>query len=242
MYKFKQIKATYNFTSEVIQPSGVRCVYTKTELVTALPNLVEGLNFTLHGSIEETINKNPLKDFDLIMSRLGHSLYPVELNILKTGRLKRIKNFIEIKKRWREECKSILSTHKNAYWVERYLNMTSKNTDTEESFTKAFIRNSFVQLFFMEEGAPRQKITVYDFPRGYKPINIDFELEDTVSRQYRYKSSSGNVNDITSISGTLFLIYSDKGLPLKIVFLCRIEIAREGYYTKRVQIEQTDQK
>lgn len=113
MYKFKQIKAKYNFTSEVIQPSGISCVYTKTEPVTVLPNLVEGLNFTLHGAMEEKINNAPLKDFDLIMSRLGHCLYPIELNVLKTGRLKRIKNFTEIQKRWHEEGKKILSTYCN---------------------------------------------------------------------------------------------------------------------------------
>lgn len=93
MYRFKQIKAKYNFVSEVVKPSGEHSVYSKTEIVEALPNLVEGLNFFLKGSTDVLIDGLGPENFDLIMHRLGQSLYPIELNVLKTGKIKRVKNF-----------------------------------------------------------------------------------------------------------------------------------------------------
>ena len=50
MFRFKRIKAQYNFLSEITTPAGGYSVYSKTEQVEALPNLVEGLNFFLKGS------------------------------------------------------------------------------------------------------------------------------------------------------------------------------------------------
>ena len=51
MFRFKHIKAQYNFLSEIMTPAGGHSVYPKTEQVEALPNWVEGLNFFLKGSI-----------------------------------------------------------------------------------------------------------------------------------------------------------------------------------------------
>ena len=87
MYKFKQIKAKYNFFSEVIKPSGERSVFSKIEMVDVLPNRGEDLNFILKGSTDVLVDGHEPEDFDLIMYRLGQSLYPIELVVLKTGKI-----------------------------------------------------------------------------------------------------------------------------------------------------------
>lgn len=238
MYRFKQIKAKYNFVSEVVKPSGERSVYSKTELVDALPNLVEGLNFFLKGSADVLIDGLGPENFDLIMHRLGQSLYPIELNVLKTGKIKRVKNFAEIQKRWGKECESILATHKNAYWVGRYINMTSKNICSEVSFLETLCRNNFIQLFFMEEGAVKQQVELWAFPFADNHIRVEFNLASSDGTEYHYKSEIGKIDEkICSGYGDLKIAYTEKGQPAYIRFLYRIEVSGEGFYSKRMTIK-----
>lgn len=241
MYKFKQIKAKYNFISDALEPSGKHSTYSMIEHISALPNLIEGLNFTLCGITNELIDGNPLQDFNLIMSQLGQSLYPIELNVLKTGKIKKLKNLEDIQKRWKLESEKILSTYENAYWVERYINMTSKNLVNEDSFMKALVRNSFIQLFFMEEAALQQRIQIYDFPFNGNTLNVIFDGVNSDNSEYHYNSVLESTDEcICSGKGEMVILYSAKGLPLKISFFYRIEVADEGYYTKRVNIELID--
>lgn len=238
MYKFKQIKAKYNFVSEVVKPSGECSVYSKTELVDALPNLVEGLNFFLEGSTDVLIDGLGPENFDLIMHRLGQSLYPIELNVLKTGKIKRVKNFAEIQKRWSKECKNILTTHKNAYWVGRYINMTSRNICSEVSFLETLRQNNFIQLFFMEEGAVKQPVELCAFPFADNHIRVGFNLASSNETEYHYKSEIGKIDDrICSGNGELGIRYTEKGQPEYIRFLYRIEVSGEGFYSKRMTIK-----
>lgn len=238
MYKFKQIKAKYNFVSEVVKPSGEHSVYSKTEIVEALPNLVEGLNFFLKGSTDVLIDGLGPENFDLIMHRLGQSLYPIELNVLKTGKIKRVKNFAEIQKRWGKECESILATHKNAYWVGRYINMTSKNICSEVSFLETLRQNNFIQLFFMEEGVVKQPVELCAFPFADNHIRVEFNLASSDGTEYHYKSEIGKIDEkICSGYGDLKVAYTEKGQPVSVLFQCMVEVAGEGYYKKRTKIE-----
>lgn len=238
MYHFKQLKAKYSFCSQVMKPSGESLVYSKTEHVEVLPNLVEGLNFFLKGSSDERINGSKPADFDNIMLRLGKSLYPIQLQVLKTGRIKRVKYFEEIQKRWSKECKNILLTHKNAYWVERYIHMTSKNVRSEEMFLKTLCQNSFMQLFFLEEGATTQHISLYAFPFADNVMEVDFELKSTRDNEYHYKSEIGKVDEkIGSEYSELNFKYTEKGLPENITFHYMAEVVDQGFYTKRITIK-----
>lgn len=238
MYKIKSLKAIYSFFSEVIYPSGEYIRYSKIEPINVVPNLAEGLNFTLVGGDHEQINGKPLQDFDLIMSQLGHSLYPIELVVLKTGKIKRLKNLEDIKKRWQWKSDEILSTYENAYWVERYIKMTTENLADEETFMNALCRSNFMQLFFMEEAASQQYIQIYDFPFTGKTISATFDMVNSSGLEYRYQSVLEDADErICSGTGEMRVTYSDKGLPLKVAFLYRIEVAEEGYYTKKTEIE-----
>ena len=238
MYKFKQIKAKYSFVSEVIKPSGERSVYSKTELVDVLPNLVEGLNFFLKGSTDVLVDGLEPENFNLIMCRLGQSLYPIELNVLKTGKIKQVKNYAEIQKRWNKECQSILATHKNAYWIERYINITSKNICSEVSFLETLRQNNFIQLFFMEAGAVKQHIELCAFPFADNHISAGFNLSSSNETEYYYQSEIGKIDErICSGHGELRIRYTEKGQPGYIRFLYRIEVSGEGFYSKRMTIE-----
>ena len=190
MYRFKQIKAKYSFVSEVITPLGDSSLYNRTELVDAVHNMQEGLTFILRGAENELINNEPLKEFDFIISQLGASLYPVEMQVLKNGEIKKVCKFGEIKNRWETSSKQILSLYKNAYWVERYINMTSKNLISEEQFFETFIRNSFVQLFYIDKGIEYKKFKLYDFPFSGNYIIMDFKLIAKATYIYRYKLMS----------------------------------------------------
>lgn len=243
MYRFKQIKAKYSFVSEVIKASGECSVYSKIEQIETLPNLVEGLNFILRGSEDEYLNGDELSGFDAIMQKLGDSLYPIELQVLKTGKLKRVKNLSEINKRWNNEIKIILTTHKNAYWVERYINMTSKNIRSEESFLNSLSHNSFIQLFFMEENAIEQNINVTAFPFAESACKLDFHLQTSFERECHYKAIIGKVDDrICSGHGDLKIAYAEKGQSVSILFQCMVEFVGEGYYKKRIKIELIENK
>lgn len=243
MYRFKQIKAKYSFVSEVIKPSGECSVFSKIEQIEAMPNLVEGLNFILRGSEDEYINGDELTGFDAIMQRLGGSLYPIELQVLKAGKLKRVKNLSEINKRWNNETKDILTTHKNAYWVERYINMTSKNIRSEESFLSSLSRNSFIQLFFMGKNVVEQNINMTAFPFADSVFNLYFHLQTSFERECHYKAIIGKVDDrICSGHGDLKIAYTEKGQPVSILFQCMVEVVGEGYYKKRIKIASIENK
>lgn len=238
MYKFKNLKAKYRFLSDVLYPIGKHSIYSKIEPISVVPNLAEGLNFTLVGGDHEQVNRKPLQDFDLIMSQLGHSLYPIELVVLKTGKIKRLKNLEDIKKRWQWKSDEILSTYENAYWVKRYIKMTTENLADEETFMNALCRSNFMQLFFMEEAASQQHIQMYDFPFTGKTISATFDMVKSSGLEYRYQSVLEDADErICSGTGEMRVTYSDKGLPLKVAFLYRIEVAEEGYYTKKTEIE-----
>lgn len=237
MYKFKQIKAKYNFFSEVIKPSGERSVFSKIEMVDVLPNRGEDLNFILKGSTDVLVDGHELEDFDLIMYRLGQSLYPIELVVLKTGKIKQVKNFAEIQNRWSKECKSILATHKNAYWVARYINMTSKNICSEVSFLETLGQNNFIQLFFMEQGTVKKHIEMSAFPCVNNHISVEFTLISSNETEYQYKSEFGKIDEkICSGCGELGVRYTEKGQPQYIRFLYRVEVYGEGFYTKIMTI------
>lgn len=237
MYKFKQIKAKYNFFSEVIKPSGERSVFSKIEMVDVLPNQGEGLNFFLKGNTDVLVDGHEPEDFDLIMYRLGQSLYPIELVVLKTGKIKQINNFAEIQNRWSKECKSIIATYKNAYWIERYINITSKNICSEVSFLDTLGQNNFIQLFFMEQGTIKQHIELSAFPCANSHISVEFNLTSSNETGYQYKSKIGKIDEkICSGDGELNIIYTEKGQPEYIRFLYRAEVHGEGFYSKIVTI------
>jgi hypothetical protein len=237
MYKFKHIKARYRFQSETTTPSGECRPYSATYPVSSLLNLVEGLNFTLHGAEDETLDGKPLDDFDLFMSQAGHLLYPVELNVLRDGQIKHQRNYEDIKQRWENGCKNLLSTYSNSYWVERYINMASKRLVAEETFMKAFMRHSFVQLFFMEEGKQRQAYHLYDFPLKGNEINVPFELTESGYGEYHYRTVMENsTSSILSGDGELRLEYSEKGQPLAVSFYYEVDVRDEGFYSKRINI------
>jgi hypothetical protein len=237
MYKFKQIKAKYSFFSEVIKPSGERSVFSKIEMVDVLPNRGECLNFILKGSADVFVDGHEPEDFDLIMYRLGQSLYPIELDVLKTGKIKQVKNFAEIQNRWSKECKSILATHKNAYWVVRYINMTSKNICSEVSFLEILGQNNFIQLFLMEQGKIKQHIELSAFPFANSHISVEFNLTSSNETGYQYKSKIGKIDEkICSGYGELDIIYTEKGQPEYVRFLYRVEVHGEGFYHKKINI------
>jgi hypothetical protein len=237
MYKFKHIKAKYQFKSETTTPPGERSTYVATYPVSSLLNLVEGLNFTLHGAEDERLNGRPLDDFDLFMSQIGHLLYPVELNVLRNGQIKRLRNYEDIKQRWGNGRKDLLSTYSNSYWVERYINMASKRLVAEETFMKAFMRHSFVQLLFMEEGKREQVFRLHDFPTKGGEINVPLELVEAAYGEYRYHSVPGGMAPpLLSGDGELRLEYSEKGQPLAVSFYYEVEVRDEGFYSKRINI------
>lgn len=232
MYRFKQIKAKYSFVSEMITPWGDRSVYYRTEQVDAVPNMQEGLTFILRGAESELINNVPPKEFDFIMSQLGASLYPIEIQVLKNGEIKKIRKFEEIKKRWETSSKHTLSLYKNAYWVERYVNMTTKNFVSEEQFSRSLMRNSFVQLFFIDEGAKSKEFMLYDFPASGDCKAIHFELISIDYDIYTYRTGQSELR----------ITYTDKGLVDELLFVCRVEVADQGYYTKRIKIKLIENK
>lgn len=238
MYRFKQIKARCSFVSEVIKPSGECSVFSKIEQIEVLPNLVEGLNFTFRGATQELIDGIELKDFDLIMSRLGKSIYPIELNVLKNGHIKRLKNYTDIQTRWNKECKNILSMHKNAYWVERYINITSKSVNNENSCTNVLKLNNFIQLLFIDEGALKQRFTLCDFPFGGNKTELEFELATSNANCYCYYSKTSDMGG----RGEMIVRYTEKGLPENIEFKYLTEVANEGMYRKQISIKLIDKK
>lgn len=243
MYKFKQIKARYSFVSEVIKPCGERSVYSKIEQIEALSNWGEGLVFCLKGSTSERINGEELAGFDAITLKQGQSLYPIELNVLKTGEIKRVKNFPEIQKRWDKKCKSMLATYKNAYWVRRYINITSRNISSEVAFLEALCQNNFIQLFFMEEGAVKQRIELCIYPFVDKYFCVEFNLTSSNETEYHYKSEIGNIDEkICSGYGMLGIRYTEKGQPEHIQFLYQVEVFGKGFYSKKIIIKLTADK
>lgn len=229
--------------SEVIKPSGECSVYSKTEKMDVLPNLVEGLNFTFRGASHELINGAGLNDFDLIMSRLGQSIYPIELNVLKIGEIKRLKNFADIQSRWNRESKNILHTHKNAYWVERYINVTSKNLENENRFMNALRCNNFIQLLFIDEATAKQRLILSDFPFVGCNIDVEYNLASSKYDNYHYCSEIDNVDDrIRFVRGDIIISYTEKGLPENVSVCYMAEVVNEGFYRKRITMKLIDVK
>ena len=170
---------------------------------------------------------------DVMIAELGATLYPVEMQGLKNGEIKKVCKFGEIKNRWETSSKQILSLYKNADWVERYINMTSKNLISEEQFFETFIRHSFVQLLYIDKGIEYTKFKLYDFPFSGTYIIMDFKLIAKDQHIYRYKL----MNAANDYSGEMEISYSEKNMLDKLSFVCHAEVKNEGYYTKRIKIK-----
>lgn len=241
MYKFKQIETSYQFTSCVTFAKGPKSVYSAIEEIIALTDWGGGFNFFLNGSRENTLNGEPAQGFDQIMLRTGKALYPVELNVSKDGIVRKVNNYPEVSRRWEAERKSIIDEYKKSYFVERYLNISSKGLLSEQTLLASLKRNSFVQLLFMAPAQPSQRFTVYDFPKSGNQVDIEFDLHHTGNEGVHYKASlKEKTGEILSGDGALTCTYSEKGMPKRLSLELTFEVANEGYYNKRILVEQIE--
>lgn len=237
MYRFKHTKAAYQFSAESTLPSGERSRYAKIERINIVPNLIEGWDVIFEGPTGEALNDAPLKDFDLLASQVAQALYPMTINVSKDGAMKRIKDFDGIVQRLSTRRAELLDTHSNAYWVERYIDQCLNNATDEECFRKAIMRNSFMQLFFMQESAPTQHFISYDFPMAGIVLDWDFDLPRHEGSGTKYRTEcTGDGNPILAGKGELVCRYLEKGLLEEAVLTLETEVRNEGYYDKSVKI------
>lgn len=240
MYHSADIEISYQFSSSIFFPNGKQSELRKKELVRIKKKTRDEICICLLGSAEESLNANPLDDFDEIMAELGKSLYPIVLDMDESCRIKRIQNLIEVKQRWQSCSNELLRQYDNAYYIERYINSSSVNLKSEKLFLKALRSNTFIQLLFWNNRESDSVFSVAGFPHKEDEIGLCFEKKAMEGDNDVYRSSSiRNSKNGAILNGNAILRVQDREdfCTRSASIAVRLEAEGEGYYTKKVNIE-----
>ncbi|WP_314313746.1 hypothetical protein [Hoylesella saccharolytica] len=232
---------TYRFLSKVMYPDGQHFTYEKTESL-SWKVTENGYLLTLHGIGDELIDKKPPEEFDLIVSWLGRATYPVTIE-MENGKIKNVYQIDDVRERWTKEYHRIIDLYENAGHIKDYIKRSSTNLATEETFIKAFSRDSITQLFYVGEYPQVLPVMLDNFPHVGEILPCKLLQRNYNNQEIYYNSESNENRGITlSNKAELYVKLTDKGYPELIQFLCKAEVARKGIYNKRIELRQTNDK
>ncbi|KGN69794.1 hypothetical protein HQ40_03840 [Porphyromonas gulae] len=148
-----------------------------------------------------------------LMIDLGESLYPIELNVHPDGKIRKIVNFEEIRKRRMDKAAELLN-HFPTMNFRKYIEMAQENLIDEKALQKALLRDSFIQLFLSCASGYPFCYTCDNFPqKGLKSsyyCNIEKKETNTFVYVARpafsypsYKVMEGNIVSEVSAEGSL---------------------------------------
>ncbi len=240
MYDFSDIDAVYRFASSVHFPNGSRSELCKTERLQGRRIGHQRYEIALTCVADILLNGAPPDDFNEIMLSLGQSLYPIVLEVTEMGLVEKVGNFEDIAKRWKTSCAEMKNLYANSFVVDQYINTSSVNMKSKDTFLKALRRNGFVQLFFNEYEQKEPKFITPDFPLRKDKTLFSFNKREWQDGEIIYSGQPEKSGEETILSGgnaVLKIRKTQDGIPQTTRFLACVEVKGTGYFTKEIAIE-----
>lgn len=146
MFSFQELKATYHIEVS-ISMLGKYSVYTCDYSISAMKQ--KGLYiFTLEKQNIMIDYESPQQVMDSIMVELTGALYPIILIVTPYREIVSVKNFEEIRSRWKKRA-LLISQRYDSPIVDEYIEDSARNIVKESSFLQAFKKDSFVLNYFL---------------------------------------------------------------------------------------------
>ena len=234
----------YQFYSEINFPNGQKMTYGKKINIAFQKKGQEGLSVIFGEISDEMVNNFTPQGFDTIMVWLGHTLYPLALTIDIGGKIQSVANWEEVKERCGKESKRIIAYYENASSVRDYVEVSLKNISSEESFIKSIEQSNIFQVIRI--GLLHKDSFYYDipdFPSASQYCSLSFQKKrENEYNEMTYVASDERTDDIVmSKTGQIYVQRDDKEFINIIQMQCKMEIANEGYYVRRIEIKRIEE-
>jgi len=234
----------YLFYSEIRLPNGKRICYSREGDVGVRRKGKQGMEIAFGEITEEKVNHAVPREFDAIMTWMGRALYPVCLTVDSSGKVKSILNWDEVRKRCREEGRRIELYYEQSKLVQTYVQETLKGASTEASLIECLSVSNFFQLVRIAL-FPNQDTTyiIHDFPSQGEVCTLGFQVDRGNDENETLYIATDKEEDgqVLSKEGTIRVRYNGEGFPDIIQMQCKIEVAGEGYYVRRVEIQRLEE-
>ncbi|MBO4529121.1 MAG: hypothetical protein IK017_12940 [Paludibacteraceae bacterium] len=248
MYDFEYSSTIYEFASVVTFANGKRSEFKKKDQILFNRDDTEKDKFvvTMLGSHDETIDGNPVDDFNQIILQFGKALYPIKMKVSDHGEIEHLLDFSEMKERWKLRREELIEYYEYEYLVKKQSHRYAVGLKSEEKFFGILKENMLYRLFFWYDNKQPQDLILHDFPaRARKAI---FTFDGKTSIEKKEKEEKGIIYDtyevhdegskkILSGHAQLTIQFSEDGLPDRIMLWARVEEKDVGYFTKEVVIK-----
>jgi len=121
--------------------------------------------------------KEPEHAADIMMKRLGDSLYPITFEVSKMGNIIGLKNAEDIRSRWLAQSEQLLRDMNHSPAVERYVSASWLNVKDDRKLQSAILRDSFIKLYFATYGEEID-LVIYNFPEPGNSSNFKLQMSD----------------------------------------------------------------
>jgi len=143
-----------------------------------------GINiFKIDRAKELFINDFPPENFlDQLAFETSKVLYPLELEVLNDGNIKRIQNFKEIKERWDKAEEKIRAYYKGEL-TDKYLKLTTKTLKSEAKLISKLSKDWLFYMYFKLFTKYGYKEKLMQFPTAGKALPINYAVTHKIEER-----------------------------------------------------------
>jgi hypothetical protein len=237
MYQFQTLKSIYQIIIRYRKPDHSQYEYSGNMVLNAKRNKGNCL-FVLEQRTDTKLNGvAPQQVMDNLMLELGNALYPIELNTDLKGEIRSIGNFSEIRERWIKKSRDLYKRNKTQAF-RNYLEMSQNNLTHESRFKEVLLRDSFIQLFFLNYGNNTLRFDFVNFPVRSRKLSLHALKEP----DYYSLHPAFREKDMKTVRGKLGYRTAKTGELLKMDMNLLLENDKEECYRKSVSIRSDEKK
>ena len=210
LYQFKRLKSVYSVSISREHP-GKSSSYSCNVYISA--TIKRGVRLITFEKRDNLLldGKDPGQSVDIIMKRLGDSLYPITFKVSGAGNIIGLENSEDIQSRWLAQSEQILDKVNHAPVIKRYIDASWLNVKEKLKLQNAILKDSFIRLYLTAYGK-KIGFVAYNFPEqgdssGFNLRMVGYEgdrvlLSDT-QQESKFSYNRSEYGDLLSLSCAL---------------------------------------
>lgn len=234
----KKNSREYVFFSEHLSPNGHKSIYSYNVPVSLAKERNGGYDLILGGKSAESINGKQPEEFDLVMSWLGNSLYPLTVRMDDTGKAKEIIDIDEVRRRYTAEGLRIMEYYEQDPLIVKYVEACIESTEDDKEFLQSIARSNLYQLATICMDIPGYTYHLADYPCVGDVITFRLSIADENEEEMLLTIPGIEAErKILSHEGKVYIHKAGKETFDHIQLILRVEIENEGYYTRKLELK-----